>query len=108
MLIAWELIGRYVLTNKPTFAPSAVLTEFAKLWATSELERHMLVSFTALGVGFAIAAVIAIAIGSLIAISETIGDCVDPVINALYSTPLVAFSPISFSPSGSDPLPQWR
>jgi ABC-type nitrate/sulfonate/bicarbonate transport system permease component len=95
VLIAWELIGRYVLTSKLMFAPlSAVLAEFAKLWGTGELERHMLVSFTALGVGFAIAAVIGIAIGSLIATSETIGDYVDPVINALYSTPLVAFSPI--------------
>ena len=104
VLIAWELIGRYVLTSKLMFAPlSAVLTEFAKLWATGELERHMLVSFTALGVGFAIAAVIAIAIGSLIAISETIGDYVDPVINALYSTPLVAFSPILILAFGIGP-----
>jgi ABC-type nitrate/sulfonate/bicarbonate transport system permease component len=102
--IAWELIGRYALTSKLMFAPlSAVLTEFAKLWATGELERHMLVSFTALGVGFAIAAVIGIAIGSLIATSETIGDYVDPVINALYSTPLVAFSHILILAFGIGP-----
>jgi NitT/TauT family transport system permease protein len=104
VLIAWELIGRYVLTSKLMFAPlSAVLAEFAKLWTTGELERHMLVSFSALGVGFTIAAVVGIALGSLIAISDTISDHVDPVINALYATPLVAFSPILILAFGIGP-----
>src|SRR4051812_24537975 len=36
-LVAWELIGRYLLTSKLMFAPlSAVLAEFAKLWSTGE------------------------------------------------------------------------
>lgn len=74
VLIGWELIGRYVLTSKLMFAPlSAVLAEFAKLWATGELERHMFVSFMALAVGFTIAAVVGIALGSLIAISDAVG-----------------------------------
>jgi NitT/TauT family transport system permease protein len=104
VLIAWELIGRYVLTSKLMFAPlSAVLAEFAKLWATGELERHMLVSFTALAVGFTIAAVVGIAVGSLIAISDAIGEHVDPLINALYATPLVAFSPILILAFGIGP-----
>jgi len=73
VLIGWELIGRYVLTSKLMFAPfTAVLAEFAKLWATGELERHMFVSFTALAVGFTIAAVVGIALGSLIAISDAV------------------------------------
>ena len=73
VLIGWELIRRYVLTSKLMFAPlSAVLAEFAKLWATGELERHMFVSFTALAVGFTIAAVVGIALGSLIAISDAV------------------------------------
>jgi hypothetical protein len=74
VLIGWELIRRYVLTSKLMFAPlSAVLAEFAKLWATGELERHMFVSFMALAVGFTIAAVVGIALGSLIAISDAVG-----------------------------------
>jgi hypothetical protein len=74
VLIGWELLGRYVLTSKLMFAPlTAVLAEFAKLWATGELERHMFVSFMALAVGFTIAAVVGIALGSLIAISDAVG-----------------------------------
>jgi NitT/TauT family transport system permease protein len=104
VLIAWELIGRYVLTSKLMFAPlSAVLAEFVKLWATGELERHMLVSFTALAVGFTIAAAVGIAVGSLIAISDAVGEHVDPLINALYATPLVAFSPILILAFGIGP-----
>jgi NitT/TauT family transport system permease protein len=104
VLIAWELIGRYVFTSKLMFAPlSAVLVEFAKLWATGELERHIFVSFAALAVGFAIAAIVGIALGSLIAISDVVGEHVDPVINALYATPLVAFSPILILAFGIGP-----
>ena len=94
-LVAWELIGRYALTSKLTFAPlSAVLVEFAKLWGTGELQRDIAVSFTALLLGFAIAAVVGIVIGSLCGVSEAIGEHLDPLINALYATPLVALSPI--------------
>jgi NitT/TauT family transport system permease protein len=103
-LVAWELVGRYMLTSKLMFAPlSAVLGEAAKLWATGELERHMLVSFTALALGFAIAAVIGVAIGSLIGISEAVGEHLDPLINALYATPLVALSPILIMSLGIGP-----
>jgi NitT/TauT family transport system permease protein len=103
-LIAWELIGRYAITSKLMFAPlSAVLQEFAKLWATGELQRHMIVSFTALALGFAIAAAIGVAIGSLIGISKTVGEHLDPLINALYATPLVALSPILILAFGIGP-----
>jgi NitT/TauT family transport system permease protein len=103
-LIAWELIGRYALTSKLMFAPlSAVLAELAQLWATGELERHMLVSFTALAFGFAIAAVVGVAIGSLIGISDAVGEHLDPLINALYATPLVALSPILILALGIGP-----
>jgi NitT/TauT family transport system permease protein len=103
-LIAWELIGRYALTSKLMFAPlSAVLAELAQLWATGELERHMLVSFTALALGFAIAAVVGVAIGSLIGISDAVGEHLDPLINALYATPLVALSPILILALGIGP-----
>jgi ABC-type nitrate/sulfonate/bicarbonate transport system permease component len=103
-LAVWELIGRYVLTSKLVFAPlSSVLVEFARLWSTGELERHMMVSFTALALGFAIAAVVGIVIGSLIGISNAIGEHLDPLINALYATPLIAISPILILSLGIGP-----
>lgn len=104
-LVAWELVGRYALTSKLTFAPlSTVLLEFAKLWASGELQRDMAVSFTALGFGFAIAALVGIAIGSLTGVSKAVGECLDPLINALYATPLVALSPILILALGIGPV----
>jgi NitT/TauT family transport system permease protein len=94
-LIAWELVGRYLLTSKLMFAPfSVVMREFAKLWATGELEQDMLVSFTELAIGLTISAVVGVVVGSLIAVSNAVGEHLDPLINGLYATPLVAFSPI--------------
>src|SRR5215469_5362036 len=104
-LMAWELVGRYVLTSKLTFAPlSAVLAEFGKLWSSGELERDIIVSFTALGIGFVLAAVVGIAIGSLMGISEAMHEHLDPLISALYATPLVALSPILILALGIGPL----
>jgi ABC-type nitrate/sulfonate/bicarbonate transport system permease component len=94
-LIVWELIGRYVLTSRIMFAPfSAVVREFIRLWSTGELPRDMFVSFTELAIGFFIAAIAGVIVGSLMAISDLVGEHVDPLVNALYATPLVAFSPI--------------
>jgi NitT/TauT family transport system permease protein len=103
--VAWELIGRYVVTSKLTFVPlSTVLLEFGKLWASGELQRDVAVSFTALGFGFVIAAVVGIVIGSLTGVSEAVSECLDPLINALYATPLVALSPILILALGIGPV----
>jgi NitT/TauT family transport system permease protein len=98
------VIGRTVLTSKLMFAPfSAVMVAFAALWASGELQRHMLVSFTALGLGFALAAAVGIAVGSVIALSRTFREHVEPLINALYATPLIALSPILILALGIGP-----
>lgn len=91
------------MTSKLFFAPlSAVISAFRQLWASGELQRHMTVSFTELGLGFAIAAVVGIGIGTLIAMSNTVREHVDPLVNALYATPLVALSPIMILLLGID------
>src|SRR5258708_13173550 len=103
-LVAWEVVGRYVVTSKLMFAPfSRVIVEFGRLWMSGELEHHMLVSFSALAMGFAIAAAVGIAIGSLIAVSPAVGEHIDPLINALYATPLIALSPLLIMAFGLGP-----
>jgi ABC-type nitrate/sulfonate/bicarbonate transport system permease component len=93
--LAWELIGRYGLTSKLMFAPfSAVVGELVRLAASGELARHLLASFTAFVIGFGMAAVVGVLMGSAIAMSKAVGEHVDPLINALYATPLIALSPI--------------
>jgi NitT/TauT family transport system permease protein len=86
------------------FAPISVVIEaFIRLASTGELQRHIVVSFTALGIGFVLSAVVGIALGSLIAISKTVSEHLDPLINAMYATPLVALSPILILSFGIGP-----
>ena len=95
MFLLWEVVGRYLLTSKLIFAPfSMVVSRFLELWHTGEIQHHMMVSLTELAFGFAIAAVVGIGIGSLIAISRTVAEHLDPLVDALYATPLIALSPI--------------
>lgn len=95
VIIAWELIGRYGTDSKIFFVPlSDVVVAARNLWAAGELQVHIATSFAELGYGMALATVVGIAFGIVIAISQTIREYVDPYISALYATPLIAIGPL--------------
>ena len=94
-LVGWELLGRYVLTNKLFFVPlSDVVVAFVKLSLSGELETHIAASFKAIGYGMALAIVFGISYGILLGASRVVADYTEVYINALYSTPLVAIAPL--------------
>ena len=91
----WELVGRFVITNKLFFVPpSAVAVAFVRLAASGELETHIAASFTAIAYGMALATVIGIGFGIMMGASRTVADYTEVYLNALYSTPLVAVAPL--------------
>lgn len=95
VMAAWEAIGRYGTSTDLFFAPlSAIGAAAWRLWETGELQIHIAASFQALGYGMAIATVVGIALGIVVAINQTVRDYVDPYISALYATPLVAIAPL--------------
>lgn len=95
LLVGWELIGRYVLTNRLFFAPlSDVVVAAINLWHTGELETHIWVSFSELLEGVAVAIVFGIIAGIAIGISQRTREYVEIYITALYATPLVAVTPL--------------
>jgi NitT/TauT family transport system permease protein len=95
LLVGWELIGRYVLTNRLFFAPlSDVVVAAINLWRTGELETHIWVSFSELLEGVAVAIVFGIIAGVAIGISQRTREYVEVYITALYATPLVAVTPL--------------
>src|SRR5919206_1246010 len=92
--LVWEAAGRsgrWPLILAPI---SDILAKFAQLAATGELQRHILVSLNEFVVGFAVAAVLGVALGIAIASSETVRDVVDPWVSAVYATPTVALAPL--------------
>ncbi len=95
ILVGWEIIGRYVLTNPLFFAPlSEVVAAGVHLWRDGELETHILVSLTELLEGVAAAIVFGIAAGVGVGISQRTREYIEVYITALYATPLVAVTPL--------------
>jgi ABC-type nitrate/sulfonate/bicarbonate transport system permease component len=95
VLVSWELLGRYVLTNPLFFAPlSEVAAAGVVLWKSGELQTHILVSFSELFYGVFAAVIVGSAIGVVIGISQRVREYTELYITALYATPLVAVAPL--------------
>jgi NitT/TauT family transport system permease protein len=95
LLVSWELVGRYVLTNQLFFAPpSAVVAAAFRLWGTGELQKDILVSFTELLAGMLLAIVLGVIIGVVQGVSVRVRDYTEIYITILFATPLVAIAPL--------------
>lgn len=95
ILVGWELVGRFILTNPLFFAPlSEVALAGVHLWQTGELPTHIWVSFSELFDGVAVAVIVGVAIGVAIGTSDRVRDYTEVYITALYATPLVAVTPL--------------
>ena len=95
IIVAWELIGRFVLTNPLFFAPlSAVIEAGFRLWGSGELQRDIIASFSAVAYGMILAIVFGIIIGILSGASQAFREYTDSFFTGLYATPLVAVAPI--------------
>ncbi len=94
VLVLWELVGRFVVTNPILFAPlSKVLAAGWNLLVGGDLLFHLAISGLEFGLGFLLATVIGIAIGFLMATNRTAQDILDPWVSFFYSSPLVALVP---------------
>jgi NitT/TauT family transport system permease protein len=91
----WELSARLFVANNLFFAPlSAVALRAAELWSTGELQTHIWVSFVEFAGGFALAVVVGILLGIVLAESTLVRGLVDPWISMLYATPIIALGPL--------------
>ena len=91
----WELSARLFVANNLFFAPlSAVAVRAVELWSTGELQTHIWVSFVEFAGGFALAVVVGILLGIVLAESTLVRGLVDPWISMLYATPIIALGPL--------------
>jgi ABC-type nitrate/sulfonate/bicarbonate transport system permease component len=93
-LILWEVLARTVLTNRLVIVPLSTVLE--ALWIslrTGELWKNLYVSLLEFVLGFGLAAVAGIFLGFLTGTIRTIREHLEPLISALYATPLVALIP---------------
>jgi sulfonate transport system permease protein len=92
-LLAWELYGRALSTPIFTY-PTAVARAFADTVVKGELWFFLRSSLVVLALGLALAVVVGIPAGILMARRPLIEHAADPYVNALYATPLVAVIPL--------------
>lgn len=92
-LSLWEVVG---WISPPIimvpFTETAVA--FGKMVWSGELARHAAISFTELGIGFSMGAVIGLTGGLLAALSKTFHRMTDHWISVFYSIPYVALIPL--------------
>lgn len=93
ILAVWEIVGPFV--NPVFFSyPSQIAIAFYDLTANGELQKYTLQSLQILLYGMVLAIVIGIPLGVLMARSRKVDWTLDPYINALYATPMVALVPL--------------
>lgn len=94
-LLLWEVVARYLVKSTLIIVPpSDVVGAFRDLLAKGELQVHVYVSALEFVAGFALAAVVGVALGIAMGVSDVLRDCLDPWLSALYATPVVAFAPL--------------
>jgi NitT/TauT family transport system permease protein len=95
VMVAWEVTGRFILTNPLFFAPlSAVFEAGVRLWQSGELQKDIAASFSAVAYGMVLAIVFGIVIGVLSGAVRSFREYTDSFFTGLYATPLVAVAPI--------------
>lgn len=94
-LLLWELVGRFVVSNRLFLAtPLQALAELGRMSASGELQHHVWVSGQEFLYGFAIGAVGGILIGLAMASSRTAAAALGPWVSGLYATPIIAIAPL--------------
>jgi NitT/TauT family transport system permease protein len=92
--ILWEIVSRTVLTNRMIIVPfSTVMATMWNLARSGELWKHVSASLAEFVLGFAVAMVVGIFVGFLTGTSNRAREYLEPLISALYATPLVALIP---------------
>jgi len=104
ILIVWEICGRLNLIDPFMFSwPSKIFTEAVAFFVSTEVFTHLAVSGMEVGIGFAMA-LIGIPIGLAMGYWKNLELAFDPFVTALYTTPMIALTPLFVLWFGLDTL----
>ncbi|HZW84816.1 MAG TPA: ABC transporter permease, partial [Nitrososphaerales archaeon] len=103
ILVVWQVLGQSV--NPIIFAPPGkVATTFASLWNDGTLPSETEVTVVTLFLGFLLSCAIGIPLGLVMGRIRLAEYAIDPYVNFIYATPLVAIIPLAliwFGPSNT-------
>jgi NitT/TauT family transport system permease protein len=94
-LVAWKLvvvIGGYRPFVLPP--PETVFARLVRAWTDGTIEPHAVATLEEIAIGFGLAAVIAVAVGYVLARSRPAARLLSPYIVAAQATPILALAPL--------------
>jgi len=92
-LIAWQLVGS-AIDPLLISTPARIVSAFIKLTVSGRLPLELASTLWTFSLGYTIAALAGILIGSAMARWKIVENGLDPFVNALYATPYVALVPL--------------
>ncbi len=93
-LLLWEIVAQKALTNRLILVPlSSVIRSLWSLASTGELWKHLYTSGIEFLIGFSLAAGVGILLGFFMGTNTPARESLEPLVSALYATPLVALIP---------------
>ena len=93
-LLAWEILGAYVVDPFWSSRPSLIFQRLWLLWQRGDLTWHVSATLTEAGLGLALGSVVGVAIGLLMARYTRAAQITEPLFMGLYSLPRVALAPL--------------
>ena len=95
-LVFWHFLATVVVNDTTLLvSPLVVLrTAYQMLFVTGELYPHLFASSWIFINGFILAIVVGVPLGFVMALNAVVRDYVNPWMNALYTTPRIAFAPV--------------
>jgi sulfonate transport system permease protein len=107
LLILWQvLVDRGVYTRAQLPAPLDVYRGAKQLWEADLLVQHISISLERVAKGFAIGALVALALGLVVGLSRTVEDLVGPTLQAIRAVPSLAWVPLLLLWMGIDERPK--
>ncbi|HZS34432.1 MAG TPA: ABC transporter permease [Methylomirabilota bacterium] len=94
ILLAWEMLARWVVPPQFLPPPSAVARAFLSTARSGELPRQLGQTAGVLAVGLGLAIVSGMAVGITMGTFPTVRRICGPYVNALYAMPTVALVPL--------------
>jgi NitT/TauT family transport system permease protein len=95
-LLVWHLLATVVVKDAGLLVSpfTIVSTAYEMLFVTRDLYPHLFASSWIFFYGFALAILIGVPLGFIMALNPAVRDYVNPWVMTLYTTPRIAFAPV--------------
>lgn len=93
-LLAWEFSSGPILPEFWISRPSAIFAELYKWFQSGSVWPHIVATFTAAVIGYAIGAAVAVLCGFSLGFFPRFQRIVEPYLSALYALPKIALAPL--------------